>query len=77
MDIKGFIDYIQEKQRIALESSHIEKFDVCIKKGRVSVWISIKKDRVSTPYFYDVVYDETTEEQINVIINNVKDICKK
>jgi hypothetical protein len=77
MDIKGFIDYIQEKQRIALESSQIEKFDVCIKKGHVSVWITVKKDRVSTPYFYDVVYNETTEDKINDIINKVEDICRK
>ena len=77
MDIKFFIDYIQEKQRIALESSHIEKFDVCIRKVHVSIWISVKKNRVSTPYFYDVVYNETSEEQINVIINKVEEICRK
>ena len=77
MDINGFIDYIQEKQKIALESSYIEKFDVCIKKGRVSVWITVKKDRVSTPYFYNVVYNETTDDKINDIINKVEEICRR
>ena len=76
MDIRGFITYIQEKQLVALTSSHIEKFDVCIKNGRVSVWITFKKDRITSSYFYDVIRDETSEEQITVTINKINEILK-
>ena len=76
MDIKGFISYIQEKQQVALDSSHIEKFDVCIKNGRVSVWITFKKDRITSSYFYDVIREETTEDKIQEAIDNVEKLLE-
>ena len=59
-----FIDFIQQAQRAALYDEHIEKFDVALKHGRISIWITIRKSRADSNYFFDIVHDTDTDEKI-------------
>ena len=59
-----FIDFVQQAQRAALYDEHIEKFDVALKQGRISIWITIRKSRADSNYFFDIVHDTDTDEKI-------------
>ena len=59
-----FIDFVQQAQRAALYDDHIEKFDVALKQGRISIWITIRKNRADSNYFFDIVHDTDTDEKI-------------
>ena len=59
-----FIDFVQQAQRAALYDEHIEKFDVALKQGRISIWITIRKNRADSSYFFDIVHDTDTDEKI-------------
>jgi DNA-binding cell septation regulator SpoVG len=59
-----FIDFVQQAQRAALYNEHIEKFDVALKQGRISIWITIRKSRADSNYFFDIVHDTDTDEKI-------------
>jgi DNA-binding cell septation regulator SpoVG len=59
-----FIDFVQQTQRAALYDEHIEKFDVALKQGRISIWITILKNRADSNYFFDIVHDTDTDEKI-------------
>ena len=59
-----FIDFVQQAQRAALYDEHIEKFDVALKQGRISIWITIRKNRADSNYFFDIVHDTDTDEKI-------------
>ena len=59
-----FIDFVQQAQRAALYDEHIEKFDVALKQGRISIWITIRKSRAASNNFFDIVHDTDTDEKI-------------
>jgi DNA-binding cell septation regulator SpoVG len=59
-----FIDFVHQAQRAALYDEHIEKFDVALKQGRISIWITIRKNRADSSYFFDIVHDTDTNEKI-------------
>jgi DNA-binding cell septation regulator SpoVG len=59
-----FIDFVQQTQRAALYDEHIEKFDVALKQGRISIWITIRKSRADSNYFFDIVHDTDSDEKI-------------
>ena len=59
-----FIDFVQQAQRAALYDEHIEKFDVALKQGRISIWITIRKSRADSNYFFDIVHDTAPDEKI-------------
>lgn len=59
-----FIDFVQQAQQAALYDEHIEKFDVALKQGRISIWITIRKSRADSNYFFDIVHDTDTDEKI-------------
>ena len=59
-----FIDFVQQAQRAALYDEHIEKFDVALKQGRISIWITIRKSRAYSSYFFDIAHDTETDEKI-------------
>ena len=59
-----FINFVQQAQRAALYDEHIEKFDVALKQGRISIWITIRKSRADSNYFFDIVHDTDTDEKI-------------
>ena len=59
-----FIEFVQQAQRAALYDEHIEKFDVALKQGRISIWITIRKNRADSNYFFDIVHDTDTDEKI-------------
>jgi len=59
-----FIDFVQQAQRAALYDEHIEKFDVALKQGRISIWITIRKNRADSSYFFDIVHDTDTDDKI-------------
>ena len=59
-----FIDFVQQAQRAALYDEHIDKFDVALKQGRISIWIAIRKDRADNHYFFDIIHDTDTDDKI-------------
>ncbi len=67
-----FIDFVQQAQRAALYDEHIEKFDVALKQGRISIWITIRKSRADSNYFFDIVHDTDTDEKIENVRKQLK-----
>ena len=67
-----FIDFIQQAQRAALYDEHIEKFDVALKQGRISIWITIRKSRADSNYFFDIVHDTDSDEKIENVRQQLK-----
>ena len=67
-----FIDFVQQAQRAALYDEHIEKFDVALKQGRISIWITIRKSRADSNYFFDIVHDTDTDEKIENVRQQLK-----
>ena len=67
-----FIDFVQQAQRAALYNEHIEKFDVALKQGRISIWITIRKSRADSNYFFDIVHDTDTDEKIENVRQQLK-----
>jgi hypothetical protein len=68
-----FIDYIQTAQRAALTMESVERFDVNLRNDRCSIWITRRKDRANSSYFYDVVDNYTTTEKIDEIKKKLAD----
>jgi hypothetical protein len=67
-----FIDFVQQAQRAALYDEHIEKFDVALKQGRISIWITIRKSRADSNYFFDIVHDTDSDEKIENVLQQLK-----
>ena len=67
-----FIDFVQQAQRAALYDEHIEKFDVALKQGRISIWITIRKSRADSNYFFDIVHDTDTDEKMENVRKQLK-----
>ena len=67
-----FIDFVQQAQRAALYDEHIEKFDVALKQGRISIWITIRKSRADSSYFFDIVHDTDTDDKIENVRQQLK-----
>lgn len=65
-----WIKFIQIAQCSSFIDSSISKFDVDFKMSgtrmKCSIWISVKKDRSSSSYFYDVCYDDSMEKAQDV-----------
>ena len=62
-----FIDYIQIAQRAALMMESVERFDINMRPGRCSIWITRRKDRANNSYFYDATDSYTSKEKIEEI----------
>ena len=64
-----FIDFVQQAQRAALYDEHIEKFDVALKQGRISIWITIRKNRADTDTDEKI---ENVRQQLKIYYNQTQ-----
>lgn len=71
-----FIKKVQEIQISSMNNDYVEKFDVALRHSGVFIWVTVRKSRSTSSYFYDVAKEEHSQEQLEEILSKLNDFIR-
>ena len=71
-----FIKRVQEIQISSMNNDYVEKFDVALRHSGIFIWVTVRKSRTTSSYFYDVVKEDYSQDKLEEIISKLNEFIK-